>query len=56
VKRLRHLEWFHDHVLLERRLFDGFLEPVDGSVRPDLTRNGLGVEFKHADAAGFAVR
>jgi L-alanine-DL-glutamate epimerase-like enolase superfamily enzyme len=56
VKRLRHLEWFHDHVLLERRLFDGFLEPVGGSVRPDLTRNGLGVEFKHADAAGFATQ
>jgi L-alanine-DL-glutamate epimerase-like enolase superfamily enzyme len=56
VKRLRHLEWFHDHVLLERRLFDGFLEPVDGSLRPDLTRTGLGMEFKHADAADFAAR
>jgi L-alanine-DL-glutamate epimerase-like enolase superfamily enzyme len=55
VPRLRHLEWFHDHVLVERRLFDGFIEPVDGVVRADLSRPGLGVEFKHADAAELAV-
>jgi L-alanine-DL-glutamate epimerase-like enolase superfamily enzyme len=54
VTRLRHLEWFHDHVLVERRLFDGFLEPVAGALHPDLSRPGLGVEFKHADAAAFA--
>ena len=35
-----HLEWFHDHVRIERLLFDGFLEPVDGAVRPDLSRPG----------------
>jgi L-alanine-DL-glutamate epimerase-like enolase superfamily enzyme len=56
VPRLRHLEWFHDHVLVERRLFDGFIEPVAGVVRADLSRPGLGVEFKHADAAAAAVR
>jgi L-alanine-DL-glutamate epimerase-like enolase superfamily enzyme len=56
VPRLRHLEWFHDHVVVERRLFDGFVEPVDGAVRADLSRPGLGVEFKHADAAAFVVR
>ena len=56
VPRLRHLEWFHDHVLVERRLFDGFVEPVDGAVYADLSRAGLGVDFKLADAAAFAVR
>jgi len=56
IARLRHLEWFHDHVLIERRFFDGFVEPVDGAVRPDLSRAGLGVDFRRADAAAFAVR
>ena len=56
VNRLRHLEWFHDHVLVERRLFDGFIEPVRGVVRADISRPGLGVEFKHSDAQAFAVR
>jgi L-alanine-DL-glutamate epimerase-like enolase superfamily enzyme len=56
VPRLRHLEWFHDHVLVERRLFDGFIEPVAGAVRADLSRPGLGVEFKHADAAAATVQ
>jgi len=56
VPRLRHLEWFHDHVLVERRLFDGFVEPAHGAVRADLSRPGLGVEFKLADAVAFAVR
>jgi L-alanine-DL-glutamate epimerase-like enolase superfamily enzyme len=53
--RLRHLEWFHDHVLIERRLFDGFLEPAAGLVRPDLSRPGLGVELRRADALRYAV-
>jgi L-alanine-DL-glutamate epimerase-like enolase superfamily enzyme len=55
LPRLRHLEWFHDHVLIERRLFDGFLEPHDGVLRPDRSRPGLGVELRRADAAPFAV-
>jgi L-alanine-DL-glutamate epimerase-like enolase superfamily enzyme len=53
--RLRHLEWFHDHVLIERLLFDGFLEPEDGFLRPDLSRPGLGVELRRADALRYAV-
>jgi L-alanine-DL-glutamate epimerase-like enolase superfamily enzyme len=55
VPKLRHLEWFHDHVRIERMLFDGFLEPERGAVRPDLERPGLGVELKHADAAEYAA-
>jgi L-alanine-DL-glutamate epimerase-like enolase superfamily enzyme len=54
VPKLRHLEWFHDHVLIERRFFDGFLEPVDGAVRPDPSRPGLGVEPRHADLRRYA--
>ena len=55
VPRLRHLEWFHDHVAIERRFFDGFLEPRDGAVHPDRSRPGLGVEPRHADLERFAA-
>src|SRR5205823_10445739 len=41
---LRHLEWFHDHVRIERLLFDGFPEPEGGAVRPDRSRPGHGLE------------
>jgi L-alanine-DL-glutamate epimerase-like enolase superfamily enzyme len=32
---IRHIEWFHDHVRIERMLFDGVLTPVDGRLVPD---------------------
>ena len=50
-----HLEYFHDHVRIERLLFDGTLEPVDGALRPDPDSPGLGVELKREEAARFAV-
>ena len=34
ITPLRHLEYFHDHARIERLLFDGALEPVDGCLRP----------------------
>ena len=55
AETLRHLEWFHDHVRVERLLFDGFLEPEDGALRPDLARSGHGLELKRADADRYAV-
>lgn len=53
LARLRHLEYFHDHVRVERLLFDGVLEPVGGALRPDADRPGLGIELKRADAEGY---
>jgi L-alanine-DL-glutamate epimerase-like enolase superfamily enzyme len=53
--RLRHMEWFHDHVRIERMLLDGFVEPVNGTVTPDRTRPGHGFIFKHADARRFEL-
>jgi L-alanine-DL-glutamate epimerase-like enolase superfamily enzyme len=53
--RLQHIEWFHDHARIERMLFDGAPEPRDGAISPDLSRPGLGLEFKHADAERFAI-
>ncbi len=52
---VRHLEYFYDHVRIEKMLFDGAIEPRDGSLAPDLTRPGLGLEFKWADATAYAV-
>ncbi len=55
AQSLRHLEYFHDHVRIERMLFDGFPEPVAGELRPDLSRPGLGLELKERDAQKYAA-
>jgi L-alanine-DL-glutamate epimerase-like enolase superfamily enzyme len=55
AKRVRHIEYFHDHVRIEHMLFDGVLTPIAGELHPDLTRAGLGLEFKWADAERFAI-
>lgn len=52
---LRHLEYFHDHVRIENMLFDGIPGPVNGELHPDLSRPGLGLELKRADAERFAA-
>jgi L-alanine-DL-glutamate epimerase-like enolase superfamily enzyme len=49
VPGLRHLEYFHDHVRIERMAFDGVLEPHAGALRPDRSRPGLGLELRRAD-------
>jgi L-alanine-DL-glutamate epimerase-like enolase superfamily enzyme len=53
--RVRHLEYFHDHVRIERMLFDGALDPVDGALAPARDRPGLGLTLKRADAARYAL-
>src|SRR5581483_2200195 len=53
--RLRHLEWFHDHVRIERAIFEGAPVPRDGHIAPDPQRPGLGLEFKQADAERLAA-
>ncbi len=53
--RLRHIEWFHDHVRIEAMLFDGAPTPADGAIRPDLSRPGLGLEFKGRDAEPYRI-
>jgi len=51
----RHMEYFHDHVRIESMLFDGVVKPLDGTLRPDLSRPGLGIEFKRRDAERFRI-
>jgi L-alanine-DL-glutamate epimerase-like enolase superfamily enzyme len=53
--RLRHLEWFHDHVRIEHMLFDGAPRARNGQIAPDLSRAGNGLVFKRQDAARYAV-
>jgi L-alanine-DL-glutamate epimerase-like enolase superfamily enzyme len=55
VERLRHLEYFHDHVRLEALLFDGTLRPADGALNPDPDSPGLGLTLRTADAEQFQV-
>ena len=52
---MRHLEYFHDHVRIEQMFFDGVLTPIDGKLRPDLSRPGMGIELKRADIRRFAA-
>ena len=46
VPRFRHLEWFHDHLRVETRLFDGVAEPEGGVVRPSLSHPGNGLSLR----------
>jgi len=55
VPRLRHIEWFHDHVRIEQMLFDGAPAARDGAIEPDLGRPGHGLTFKGRDAERFRV-
>ncbi|MGH9045658.1 MAG: enolase C-terminal domain-like protein [Acidimicrobiales bacterium] len=55
VPNLRHLEYFSDHVRIERLLFEGSLSPVDGSLVPDTSSAGLGLAFRSKDAAPYRV-
>jgi L-alanine-DL-glutamate epimerase-like enolase superfamily enzyme len=55
VPRLRHLEWFHDHVRIEQMLFDGAPVAREGAIEPDLGRPGHGLIFKAEDAERYRV-
>lgn len=52
---VRHIEYFHDHVRIENLLLDGVVRQVDGTLAPDMTRPGLGLELKRSDATDFLV-
>ena len=53
---LRHVEYFHDHVRIERMLFDGVPEiGPDGALVPAADRPGLGLELRHPDAERYRL-
>jgi L-alanine-DL-glutamate epimerase-like enolase superfamily enzyme len=55
VANLRHLEYFADHERVDRILFDGVLEPRNGTLRPDVSRSGMGLALKTSDAERYRV-
>ena len=50
---LRHLEWFHDHVRIESRFFDGALDPTNGSITPDADAPGHGLTPREPDMEAY---
>jgi L-alanine-DL-glutamate epimerase-like enolase superfamily enzyme len=52
---VRHIEYFHDHVRIEKMFFDGFPKQRKGKLYPDLTRPGLGIELKKKDAQNYLI-
>jgi L-alanine-DL-glutamate epimerase-like enolase superfamily enzyme len=55
ASRARNLEYFHDHVRIERLLFTGVLVPEHGMLRPDDERPGLGIELDPKAGGAFGV-
>jgi L-alanine-DL-glutamate epimerase-like enolase superfamily enzyme len=55
LRAMRNIEYFHDHARIEHLFFDGAATPQNGLLAPDLSRPGLGLVLKRADAARYAV-
>ncbi len=53
ARRAVHMEWFHDHVRIERMLFDGAPQPVRGVLRAPRDRPGLGIALREEDARRY---
>ncbi len=48
-----HVEYFHDHAIIETRFFDGTPALVEGELTPDPARAGHGLVLKHHDAEAY---
>lgn len=55
TSNFRHMEYFHDHVRIEHMFFDGVQSPQQGRLLPDITRPGMGLDFKRSVAEHYAV-
>lgn len=55
VEPVRHVEYFHDHVRVESKLFDGVPEPNQGQLWPNLSSPGLGLVLKRNDAERYRI-
>lgn len=55
ASRACNVEYFYDHFRIEQMFFDGAAKSVNGELRPDLSRPGLGLDFKRADAQIYAA-
>ena len=52
---VKNIEYFHDHVRIERLAFDGVAPLLDGELVPDTTVPGSGLVFKRSDVERYAV-
>jgi L-alanine-DL-glutamate epimerase-like enolase superfamily enzyme len=48
-QRLIHVEYFFDHVRLEKMAFEGAIEATQGMLRPDFSAPGFGLAWKQPD-------
>ncbi|MEP6682075.1 MAG: enolase C-terminal domain-like protein [Parafilimonas sp.] len=48
-------EYFYDHARIENMLFDGVMQSKNGCIYPDLSRPGIGLEFKYSDAEKYKL-
>jgi L-alanine-DL-glutamate epimerase-like enolase superfamily enzyme len=52
---LIHVEWFHDHVLVEQAMFDGAPTARDGTMEIDSTVPGNGLSLRREEAVRHAI-
>lgn len=55
VPQIDHVEYFFDHSRIEQMFFEGMLEPRNGSLVPDHSRPGFGLELKRRDIEKWKV-
>jgi L-alanine-DL-glutamate epimerase-like enolase superfamily enzyme len=55
VPNVVHVEYFHDHAVIERKFFDGLPRLDDGQLIPDPARDGFGLELRASDARRYLV-
>jgi L-alanine-DL-glutamate epimerase-like enolase superfamily enzyme len=49
-------EYFYDHARIEKLLFDGCIAPKHGYIKPDESRPGIGLVFKHRAAEKYKIK
>ena len=55
VASARNVEYFFDHVRIEGMFFDGAAKAREGTLRPDVSRPGFGLELKQPDVEKYRV-
>ncbi len=55
AQRAINVEYFYDHVRIEKMAFDGALEVTKGFLYPDRSRPGFGLVFKETDMQRYRV-
>lgn len=54
-RHICHMEFFHDHVRIEEKYFDGFPKLSEGNLYPHLDRPGHGLELKESEINQYLI-